>query len=154
MAETIFYGATHIELQGSHALRLISSHQNCADFEVIGFDDPKVTLRDYRRVSLDALVKVLETGNVHLLAPKFNIPAQVNAQVQNSGNVSIELRETDAQDPAYRLWIAIGIRERIPVYDYIFRQIAPLDDERFAFLALYRRNGQQEEVFSALSVAV
>jgi len=154
MTETIFSGVAHIELQGDRALRLIDVYQDHADFEVIGFDEPRITLRDHRRVSLDALAKVLKAENVHLLALKLNTPAQANVQLQNSGDIAIELHETQAQDPAHRLWVAIGIQDRIPVYDYVFRQIAPLGDGRFAFLGLYRRNGQQERALSTLSEAV
>jgi hypothetical protein len=157
MGKTHFNGSAHVELQGERALTYLSREQNYAEYQVNGFDEPAILLRDYRPDGLAALDEILTTGKLETFAPKFNSPAQVLIQDQDSGDVLIELFETSVPDPDYRLWIAIGIRDHIPVYDYVLDFLVPWEDDNFAFLALYRRHThhQGELVFSAaLSVAI
>ena len=156
MENTRFNGSSHIELQGERALTYLSKEQNYADYQVNGFNEPAILLRDYRPEGLKALDDILVTGKLETFAPKFNSPARVLIQDQDDSAILIELFETDEPDPDYRLWIAIGIRETIPVYDYVLDFLVPWEDDKFAFLGLYRRHihHQGELVFSAaLSVA-
>ena len=146
MSDVIFIGPAQIEIQGDRVLRLMAPTNGYAEYQTIGFDAPIVLVRDYRPVGLRALDEVLETGDVDRFAPQFNAPAHVTISTPDSSQILIELRQTDDRGLAHMLWIAIGIEEYVPVYDYVFEHIVPLDDERFALLALYRRSRHPERV--------
>ncbi len=156
MDEMLFCGSAYIELQGDRALTYLSRNQNYAEYKVNGFEEPTVLVRDYRQDGIAALDEILRTGVLYTFAPKFNTPALVSVKRQNSENILVELHKTNIADPDHRLWMAIGIRDSIPVYDYVFNLLVPWEDDSFSFFALYRRNGhhQGELVFSEeLSVA-
>lgn len=126
-----------ISIQGERVLRLVNCTQERAVYEVIGFNDPSITIIDYRKNGLRALQTLLDTGEAKNFAPKFNMPARVEFQYAQDGNVLIELNEVGNDQPIQMLWIVVGLQDSIPVYDYLFETIAPLDDNTFAFAALF-----------------
>ncbi len=135
MKNTDFFA--EVAIQGDEVLSFISCNQEQAIYEVIGFDEPKISLIDYRRKGIDAIHELLETRDLHKFAPVFNASALVTLQEEDDGSVLIELNEPEGDQPYTMLWIAIGIRDSIPVYDYLFERIAPLMDDTFAFIALF-----------------
>jgi len=139
MNEPIFSGSASIQLQGKRALRLRTTQNDYAEYEVIGFDHPAIILRDYRKRSRAALSNILEKSNPSTFAPEFNTPAIVTVRKKSQEQLLVELKETTETDPPDMLWIAIGIRNNLPVYDYHFRQIEALQKGRFALFSLYRR---------------
>jgi hypothetical protein len=150
----IFSNTAQVEIQGDRVLRLQGVNHGQAEYQVIGFDDPVVTIRDHRRAGLRAITQLLDTGNLYDFAPRFNIPAHVTISAQDSSHILVELCETNDPAPAHMLWIAVGIKDYIPVYDYVFERIVPLEDDSFSFLALYRRVLQPEVSVPELSVAI
>jgi hypothetical protein len=149
----IFSNTAQIEIQGDRVLRFINANHGQAEYQVIGFDAPVITVRDHRRAGLRAIAQLLDTGNLNDFAPRFNAPAYVTISDQDSSHILIELRETNDPAPAHMLWIVVGIKDYVPVYDYIFERIVPLEDDSFSFLALYQRVLQSEVSAPALSVA-
>lgn len=149
----IFSNTAQIEIQGDRVLRFVEVNHGQAEYQVIGFDDPVITVHDHRRAGLRAITQLLDTGDLNDFAPRFNVPAHVTISDQDPSHILIELHETNDPAPAHMLWIAIGIKDCIPVYDYVFEQLVPLDSKGFAFLALYQRNTHPEPA-SALSAAV
>lgn len=139
MNVVLFSGPAHVDIQGKRVLSFEPPVCNPVEYQVIGFDAPTITLRDYRVAGLLAIADVQLTRRAEAFATGFNVPAHVTILKQDNDNISIELRETENSDPPYRLWIAIGIRDEIPVYAYVFDVIAPLADDSFAFAALYCR---------------
>ncbi len=138
MNKSVFSGTAWVEIQGERVLRLVERYPDHSEYRVHGFQDP-VIIKDYRQATKRALANVMDLGrDVKEFAPHYNTPALVYIESDSSG-VSIKLQDTDEHDPQHRLWIAIGIQDSIPVYDYIFDRLAPMNEDGFAFLALYRR---------------
>lgn len=126
-----------IAIQGDQVLSLVNCTQERAVYEVIGFDEPKIVIVDYRQKPIRALCELLETGNIRNFAPIFNSPSMITIQEDADDTVLIELSESNGLIPDKMFWIAIGIRDSIPVYDYHFEWIVPISEEAFAFIALF-----------------
>jgi len=137
MNKTIFSGTAQVEIQGDQVLRLVARGDQYAKYQVIGFDDP-VTITDRRKNGLVAISRAIETKHLNEFASQFNAPAEISIK-SNASGIRINLRDTDDHAPVHKLWIAIGVQDRIPVYDYLFERLTPFGDTRFAFLALFAR---------------
>jgi len=125
MENLSFSQSARVEIQGDRVLRFVALDKQKAEYKTIGFDNPTITIKDYRPIGLATMAQLLETGNLQEFAPRFNTPAYVEISVQDT-DILVELHETDETTPLHTLWIAIGIEEYIPVYDYVFEHIAPL----------------------------
>jgi hypothetical protein len=136
-----------IAIQGDQVLSFINCTHDRAIYEVIGFDEPKIVIIDYRRSSIDALHELLESGNLYNFAPVFNTPAQITLQEEESGEVMIELNKASDPNPDKMLWIVIGIKDSLPIYEYLFERISPLTDGSFAFLALLQIPNLEQQTF-------
>lgn len=134
--ETIFYIA-EIAIQGERVLRLIDYTQERAIYEIVGFIKPVITLIDHRPFGIRAIQNLLRTGDLLSFAPEFNVPARVGIQNADNDKILIELYDTDDHQATHMLWIVVGLRDSIPVYDYVFEIITPLEDDSFAFVALF-----------------
>jgi hypothetical protein len=143
MSDILFSGVTHVEIQGERALRLVAIEDECAEFEVIGFEDPKIAITDFRTTTVSALRSALETENLEFVAESINLPAEAKIRTEDSGRIEVELLPTTIEDPPYRLWIPIGIGKSIPVFAYLIKRIVPFDEERHAMFALYHRDYQK-----------
>jgi hypothetical protein len=152
----IFSGVARVEIQGDRVLRFDDDlTPERARYSVIGFEETPVTIFDHRPAGLRAIKEVLATGDVDQFAPQFNVPSLVEVYSLPPSGLLIVLREAEVTEPAYTLWIAIGIGDMIPVYDYVLEKMEPYGDERFALLALYRRPNQPEDSpLPVLSAAV
>ncbi len=138
MENIIFKGKAHVALQGEQALRLLKRNGNCAEYEVLGFRDVPITLRDYRPEGLEALNLVEGGGDEREFAIRFNHPASITVATRDGSGLEINLRKTDDPDPCHTLWVAVGWQEGIPLYDYVYHRIEPIDSSHLAFLSVYR----------------
>jgi hypothetical protein len=139
MGKQIFSGTAWVEIQGEKVLHLKKLKGMHVEYSVIGLHGP-VLVHDYRKVGLRAIQKVIKTGQVINFPLQFNSQAKVKVREYQSTRIVIKLKDTADADPNHRLWIVNGIDENIPVYDYISRQIEPIDDSRFAMMAVYHRH--------------
>lgn len=130
-----------VAIQGDEVLSFINCTQERGIYEVIGFEEPRVTIIDYRQQGVDAIHRLLKTKGFAEFAPAFNTPALVTIQEEDDGSVLIELNESNVGKPDKMLWIPIGIQDSIPVYKYLFERVAPLTDDTFAFIALFEIPG-------------
>lgn len=139
MKKTIFSGPSHIEIQGDEVLRFISVNSRAAIYELVGFEHCPVIIEDYRTFGLDAIKTLLDDERLYDFAPKFNKPSQVLITEDNKGKVLIQLSETEQINPAYMLWIAIGLQSPPPEYSYIYQEIVPYQVNKNALLCIYKR---------------
>ena len=126
-----------IEIQGERVLRFVNSTADRAVYDVIGFENPAITIIDYRLRGLDAIQALLRTGEMAQFAPEFNTPALVSLQSDADGNILIELNEPDTESPPQMLWIAIGFQGVMPDHDALFELITPLENDRLALIILF-----------------
>jgi hypothetical protein len=49
------------------------------------------------------------------------------------------LEKTQAKKPRHMLWIAIGIGEKIPFYEYKKVEIQQMKNKKYALFSLYKR---------------
>lgn len=138
----IFSGPAQVAIQGERVLRFIELTGKQATYEIIGFEDPVVTVIDYRSDGLLAIQSLLETGDLKAFAPKFNKPAMIEISQDEMGKIVIELNETNVAHPNFILWVAIGIGSSIPVFEYIYENIRPLNEEKYALLAIYQTSSE------------
>ncbi len=136
--DELFSGVAHVAFQGVRVLRFLNCAENQVNYELIGFEKAPITIVDFRCNGLLAIQELLESGDLQAFAPKFNCPADVRIISDTSQQVVIELRDTD-DIPTFVLWIAIGLGNSMPVYDYYFENIVPLAEEgKFALVAVYQ----------------
>lgn len=140
-----------IAIQGDMVLSFINCTQERAIYEVIGFDEPKIVIIDYRPHCINAIRRSLRTGDLNNFAPIFNTSAQITLQEEDDGSILIELSKPNNNQPDKMLWIAIGIQDSIPVYEYLFERIASLADDTFAFIALFEIPNLNERSSLALT---
>jgi hypothetical protein len=130
-------GTAEISIQGERVLSFMDCEEDRAIYEVIGFKNPKITIIDYRRSGIKAIQDLLKTSKLYDFAPRFNMPAKVTIQSDEDGNVLIELDEPGEERPTQMLWIVIGLKDSIPVYDYLFEMISPTDNGAFGYVAYF-----------------
>ena len=160
MGNQLFSGIAEVAIQGERVLRFVNSTQDRAVYEVIGFNDQNITIIDYRQAGLQAIQTLHQTGDLSAFAPIFNSVGRVELWETDEGGMLIELSDSDEKLTEYVLWIAIGIEDSVPVYDYLVECIAPLEDDRYAFLALFHSpvsessEGSGEEITSSSSASL
>ena len=133
----LFSGATEVAIQGDRVLRFLDCTGNQAKYEVIGFEHLPLLLIDTRQAGLQAIQELLATNDLAAFAPKFNSPAYVRVFEDETGCVVVELNDTEHL-PHHLLWIAIGLQDSLPVYPYIYENIAALESESgCAFIGVY-----------------
>lgn len=150
---SIFEGLAQVAIQGERVLRFVDYSKNQATYEVIGFENQKVTLIDYRPKGLLAIQSLLENGDLYIFAPIFNHPAMVKIKQDETEEVFIELTETE-DCPSYVLWIAIGLGNTIPIYNYVYENIVPLKEEnKFGLIAVYQSSSSIRPALSSWDLA-
>ena len=134
----LFSGVASVSIQGERVLRFLNCTEDQAIYEIIGFEEAPVIIIDFRRNGIVAIQELLETEDLHAFAPKFNYPAEVRIVNDDNGQVVIELRETNDK-PTFILWIAIGLENSLPVYNYHYENIVPLAQKgRWGVVAVYQ----------------
>lgn len=139
MNNTIFSGTAQVEIQGPRVLEFVSLNNAQAEFEVIGLSDPKIRLVDSRPKIRQTMREILQTGKVETLAGYFNTPARVTILPAEGGKMIVRLEKTRAKKPRHMLWVAIGIGEEIPYYQYKKVEIQQMKDKNYALFSLYKR---------------
>ena len=137
MSKTVFAKAAYVEVEGNDALRLMEHRPEVTTYGVRGLND-SVIVQDFRPRKLVPL----------------NHPAHVTIRNQHNDCTLVQLRPTTERDPRHTLWIASGIDEFLPQYDCVYDRFDFLEDNTFAFLALFKRpkRARLEEDLSFLSV--
>ncbi len=128
-----------ITLEGNVAFRFVHKEQERATYLVAGFEsgDKLVHVIDYRQAGLHAIDCVIETGNDALFAKEFSAPAWVTITESENG-VEIKLLDLDSDiDPELMLWIATGIEEPIPDYEYLFLLIEPFWENSYSLVSIF-----------------
>jgi hypothetical protein len=130
---------TQVEIQGEYVLDFISLDKNQAEFEVIGITDPVIRVIDLRAGVRRKMKEILKTNKVEQLADHFNHPARITILPPQAGQMIVRLEKTQAKKPRHMLWMAIGIGDDIPMYDYKKIEIRQMEDGNYALFALYKR---------------
>ena len=81
----------------------------------------------------------MKTGEVEILAKYFNTPAHITISKASNQKIIVKLGPTQEKHPKYMLWVAIGIGDDIPYYDYQNIQIEQMEDGNYALFSLYKR---------------
>lgn len=139
MEDVIFSGPAQVEIQGPRVLEFKSLSNAEAEFEIIGLSEPKIRVLDSRPAVRRTMRAILESGKVELLAQYFNTPARVTILSPESGEMTVKLEKTRAKKPRHMLWVAIGIGEEIPYYEYKKIEIQQMEDKSYALFSLYKR---------------
>jgi hypothetical protein len=148
MGNLIFSGIAEVAVQGDRALRFVNCFQDRAVYEIIGFEDTNISLNDYRSKGLQAIRRLMESGDLHSFAPTFNTIAQVDIWETEDGGLSIELNDAD-RTSNFVLWIAIGWGDMIPAFNYVLEYYAPMENSKYAILSVYQVPGSE---FSAAEI--
>ena len=139
MIEPIFSGNAAVEIQGPQVLEFVSLDEKQAEFDVIGLSNPKIHVIDARPAVCNTMRAILENGKVETLADEFNKPARVTILPVQDDQIVVRLDKTRAQKPRHMLWLAIGIGEDVPYYDYKQLEIQQMNDHSYALFSLYKR---------------
>lgn len=134
----IYSGNAIVELQGKAALNLLSLEKESALYEIIGFENKHIFLRDNRPESIYILRTFLDTGDPSNFHSKFNALAWVEIQKSRNYEIHVELKEPTHSSTDYFLWIAIGVSKEIPAHDYTILESMPISKDQFGLFALYR----------------
>src|SRR3990172_9015090 len=93
MGSKLFSGISEVAIQGKRVLRFVNFTQDRAIYEIIGFENPSLTLVDYRKTGLQAIQDLLGSGNLFAFAPAFNSLSRVDVWETDDGGLSIELND-------------------------------------------------------------
>lgn len=139
MKKLIYSGDIDVQLQGSPALTFVEKSNSYATFDVIGFTRP-VQILDFREASLRAIEKLLGDGRLTEFAPEFNKPAFAEIWEEENSCVMIHLHHPRSNESCrYLLWMAVGIGEEVPVYEYLYEKLSPIGKNRYALVSIYKR---------------
>lgn len=73
----IFLGCAQVAIQGERVLRFLDLTEKKVVYQIIGFEDPIITVVDYRASGLFAIQSLLDTGDLKSFAPRFNTASMV-----------------------------------------------------------------------------
>lgn len=144
MNQLLFSAPSHIQIQGEQVLRFVSVNAQVAIYELVGFENFPIIFEDYRSFGLDAIQTFLMDGQLYNFPLRFNQPSQVVISQDENGLVHVELTETEYHNPPYMLWIAIGLAEAIPVYQYQLCETRPYGDDKQALFSVYKRPAREK----------
>lgn len=134
-------GNASVEIQGPRVLEILRRTDEHADFSVIGFEG-SITIRDYRPDTIASLL-AFELGEPnHDFADRFSQPAFLELAVLNSSSMHVDMYPVKPGGPTLQLWIAVGVDGTLPTIDYTVSAIRPLEEGKFALVALYTTDDQ------------
>lgn len=140
MSRIIFSGITDVELQGEEVLQVVETNSDFIVFRLIGFSTPIVEIRDYREKSRVALDYALKTGDLKKFPYQFCVASNIIFLEKSNGDIEITMYEPEQiNSQSHMLWIAIGIENQVPVYNYLYYLIDQLPSGLNAFLSIYER---------------
>ena len=139
MANDILYSVpANITIQGPRVLRLLDYQNDFALFDVVGFEE-QIIIKDFRHNSIMAVIELEHNENDQNFAYEFMASAKVTIEQRPDEAIFIILEDTNVTKPDYMLWIAIGLEDNLPLYDYLIEYIAPFAQNTFAVVSLYLR---------------
>ena len=145
MSDALFSGIAAVEIQGPRVLEFVSLTNNQAEFDIIGITNPKIRVIDTRPAVRRKMKEILATDKVEELAYHFNRPARVTILHPSCGQIVVRLEKTRSKKPDHMLWVAIGIGDDIPLYEYQRVEMQELEDHQYALFAIYKRPQPIEE---------
>lgn len=135
----LFSSSAAIKIQGSHVLRLLPQNSDFIDFRIVGFDDV-ILVNDYRETTRHSVEQAIITGEPQLITKQFNKPADISIERIEENSLRVILEESHQNNPEYMMWINVGLKGSLPIYDYVYHRITPIENNgEFALFALYRR---------------
>ena len=137
---------TDVIIEGNPVLRFMELVDNGAFYEIVGFENQRITLFDYRPTGLAAIQKLLNGGDLYAFAPAFNTPADLTINQNPAGGYTIHLFEPTSAILNHVFWIKAGIRGSVPVYHYCFRKIAPLSDSSYSYLSVFQKTETSKSI--------
>ncbi len=138
-SNAFFSGPAAVEIQGPQVLEFVSIDDKQAEFDVISLSNPRIHFVDTRPPVIKTMQAILENGKVETLKDEFNKPARVTILLPENGQITVRLEKTHVQKPSHMLWVAVGIGEEIPYYDYKQLEIQPMVNQTIALFSLFKR---------------
>lgn len=139
MIQHIFSGHVQVEIQGPKVLRLLQRTMQYAKYEVVGFEE-KVAIQDSRVEGLQAIDYLEASGDATYFPDAFSSPAYAQIFSDENNVLQIHLSDTNDGEPGHILWIAIGISDEIPFYDYEFQWIELIDPNTIGMITVFSKN--------------
>lgn len=139
MSEITFSGTAQIEIQGPRVLQFLTLNKTQAEFEMIGMDEPKIKFIDSRPAVCRKMKEILKTEKTEELAEYFNRPARITIHPAESGQIVVKLEKTRAKTPRHMLWVAVGMEDDVPFYDFKSFEMREISENRYALFSLYKR---------------
>ena len=147
MNETIFCDGAIVELQGEEALQLLELDNQYAKYRVIGFEQLRIFITDYRMGGVDAVRDALQTGVMKDFAQRFSSSAHVIATISDNSSIMIDLYETTETHLSNMLWIAVGLPGSMPIYNYHYYHYEQIGQDLYAFLSVFSIETDDQPVF-------
>lgn len=139
MIHHIFSGCVQVEIQGPKVLRLLQRTITFAEYEVVGFED-KVLIQDTRTRGLQAIDYLESSGDSSYFPEEFSSAAYAQIVRDSNGKLRIHLSDSSDSDLDFILWVAIGITNEIPNYDYQHQWIEDLSKDRIGMISIFSRS--------------
>ena len=136
MIQHIFSGHVQVEIQGPKVLRLLQRTIQHAKYEVVGFEE-KVAIQDSRVQGLQAIDYLESSGDGTYFPDEFSSPAFVQIFCDENDVLQIHLSDGKDGEPDHILWIAIGISDEIPFYDYEHQWIEFFDQDTIGMISIF-----------------
>jgi len=133
----LFEGTVQVEVQGNKALICKDIDVSIVTLEVIGFEAPKILLIDQRDGVSQALENYFENGDPTHFLYLFNSPADISVDENDDQDIVVKLLPPSSNDLLYTMWVAVGVEDHIPAYDYLHWQITPKSDLPHAIWSIY-----------------
>lgn len=139
MIQHIFSGHVQVEIQGPKVLRLLQRTIQYAKYEVVGFEE-KVAVQDSRTQGLQAIDYLEASGDATYFPDEFSSPAYAQIFSDENDVLQIHLSDNHDEEPEHFLWIAIGISDEIPFYDYEFQWIEFFNSNTIGMITIFSKN--------------
>jgi hypothetical protein len=134
--KSLTYSAA-IEIQGDSVLEYLGMDVESVKYRVLGFESRKVWVTDFRSQAKNAIQAYLDTGDLQAFHRFFNSIAKVVIERFPGAEITLSLYDNSDPQPEAVLWIAIGIENWLPNYDYHLTILEPIDDFHSALLCIY-----------------
>jgi hypothetical protein len=133
----LYFGRVNVYLYGEKALMFLEGNTVIPTFQVNGFSDPSIFIEDNRQGIPQAVEAYFSTRSPEEFYPLFNRPATAIINQCENGNIIIQLTDAEDEEITDYLWIAVGITDEIPAYDYLLWKIVSQDSGKYAIFAIF-----------------
>jgi hypothetical protein len=131
-----------VEIQGDEVLELNSLEGDHAVYQVIGFNNPLIFIRDYRTTKLKEIIQVEETGKVNGFAKSFNSIANVTIS-RDANTLFVDLNPSRSNIARFMLWITSDFGDKVPIFRYRFFKATENKNGNYRLISLYKRPYQR-----------